>query len=355
MLKFLKYQIPFKTPFRIAGNEFSTRKGIIMVFSDGKVEAYGEVAPLPGFSDESLSQVEAVLKMNRDHLDRSIQSGQARQVLKVLDQVHQFPSLAFGIDTLLHDYESKKTNKPLVEYLFGDDFHDIECNGTISISSEKKTFESAAEFVEKGFKTLKLKVGTDFEKELRILTSLRKKFPAIAIRIDANQAWSESEAEHNLNQLEPLKIEYCEQPVSSNDIRSLIRIKDKVSIPIAADESLRNKDMITEVCEQQAADFLILKPNLIGTFKDIFVTNELANTHNIEAVFTTSLETSVSIAAIAALAAGLSNKKSAQGLSTGNLFLNGLKGNSWLGGSGIKFNNSTGLGISLHLEGLTEI
>lgn len=79
MLKLLKYRIPFKSPFRIAGNEFSSREGIIMVFSDGEIEAYGEVAPLPGFNTESLQQVETVLKMNKDYLDNSFSQGQARK------------------------------------------------------------------------------------------------------------------------------------------------------------------------------------------------------------------------------------------------------------------------------------
>lgn len=94
---------------------------------------------------------------------------------------------------------------------------------------------------------------------------------------------------------------------------------------------------------------------MIGTFKEIFVTNRQADTHNIEAVFTTSLETLVSIAAIAALAAGLSHKERAQGLATGGLLQMNLTDHSWLSNSRIEFTDAPGLGISLHLEGLREI
>lgn len=355
MLKLLKYHIPFKSPFRIAGNEFSFREGIIMVFSDGEMEAYGEVAPLPGFSTESLQQVETVLKMNREHLDNSFTQGQAKEVLNVINQVHQFPSLSFGLDTLLHDYEAKKAGKSLVQFLFGDDYHAVDCNATLPIMGPEETLQKAGELIELGYKTLKLKVGTDFAKELHTLKSLRQKFPELILRIDANQAWSESEAEDHLTKLEPLQIEYCEQPVSADDIPALARLKERVSIPIAADESLRNKQSIAEVCRQQAADILILKPNMIGTFKDILVTNRLADTHNIEAVFTTSLETSVSIAAIAALTAGLSQVNRGQGLATGSLLQMNLLENNWLINSRIEFTDAPGLGISLHLEGLREI
>lgn len=355
MLNLLKYRIPFKRPFRISGNEFSTREGIIMVFSDGEVEAYGEVAPLPGFSTESLQQVETVLKMNREHLDNSISQGHAGEVLNVLNQVHQFPSLSFGLDTLLHDYEAKKAGKSLVQFLFGENYHAVNCNATLPILSTEETLEKAGELIQLGYKTLKLKVGADFTKEFHTLKSLRQQFPELILRIDANQAWTEVEAEDHLTELEPLQIEYCEQPVPAKDISALARLKHKSSIPIAADESIRNKNNITEVCEQQTADILILKPNMIGTFKDIFVTNELVNTHYIEAVFTTSLETSISLAAIAALAAGLSRQKRAQGLATVGLLQNNLTDSNWLSNSRIECTDAPGLGISLHLEGLKEI
>lgn len=355
MLQFFKYQLPFKNPFKTAGTEFTHREGIILVYKEGDVVAYGEVAPLPGFSEESLAEVEEVLKMNREHLQKTIQTGEGEDTLRLLDQIHQFPSLSFGIDTLLHDLAAKREGKSLVEYLFSDYNPLVACNATIPILGETETLSSAQNFINQGFQTLKIKLGNDFEHESRILQSLRTQFPDIKIRIDANQSWSKETAIQNLGKLESLEIEYCEQPVSKDQHSALKEIKESVSISIAADESVRNKKSALELSKNNAASLLILKPMLMGTFDNIFVTNRVADTHNIETVFTTSLESAVGRAAIVALAAGLGNKNRAQGLATGSMFREDISSENWLNKPKITFPEFNGLGISLYLEGLKEL
>lgn len=355
MLQYFKYHLPFRSPFKTSGTEFTHREGIILVYKEGDVEAYGEAAPLPGFSDESLAEVEEVLKMNREHLQKSIQSGEGKDTLRLLDHIHGFPSLSFGIDTLLHDLAAKREGKSLVEYLFSDYNPTVSCNATLPILGEKETLSAARNFIEQGFHTLKVKVGRDFEHEKKILQSLRSQFPSIKLRIDANQAWTKEQAIKNLDKLDSLEIEYCEQPVSKDQHASLKAVKEAVNIPIAADESVRNKNSALELSENNVASLFILKPMLMGTFDNIFVTNRVANTHNIETVFTTSLESTVGRAAIVALASGLGSRKRAHGLATGSMFNKDISSENWLNKSKITFPDFSGLGISLHLEGLKEL
>ncbi|MDZ7756085.1 enolase C-terminal domain-like protein [Rhodohalobacter sp.] len=159
-----------------------------------------------------------------------------------------------------------------------------------------------------GYHTLKVKVGQNFEQEHEILTSLRSQFPDLKIRIDANQAWTTDEAIQHLSSLEALDIEYCEQPVKASDTSGLKKVTDSVKINVAADEAVRNKNAAEQLLVDKAADLLIIKPSLMGTFKNIFVTKQLADTHNIEVVFTTAMESAVGRSAISALAAGLASR-----------------------------------------------
>ena len=133
MLEYYTYRLPFKQAFRSAGNEFSHREGIILMYSEAGIEAYGEIAPLPGFSDENLEQIKEVLKVNHEHLQKAIQSGEGKQLLHVLEQIHQFPSLSFGLDTLLHDLKAKKAGKSLGKFLFPNFPDSVTANGTLSI------------------------------------------------------------------------------------------------------------------------------------------------------------------------------------------------------------------------------
>jgi|AntRauTorckE6833_2_1112554.scaffolds.fasta_scaffold00312_20 o-succinylbenzoate synthase len=357
MLKIYTYRIPFASPFRVAGNEYSHRKGIILVYQDQDlgIEAYGEIAPLPGFSQENLDEVKEVLLLNREHLQKTIPSEEAGDTLQVLDQIHQFPSLSFGLDTLLHDLAAKRSEKSLVQYLFPEFDSAISTNGTLPIKEKSTTLSEADRLYEKGFRTLKIKVGENFNKEHSILRSLRQKYPDLKIRIDANQAWSVDETISNLKVLENLDIEYCEQPVSKDHSGALREVTDASKIPIAADESVRNKKAVTELSQEHAVDLMIFKPMLMGTFNDIFVTKELVDTHNIEIVFTTSLETAVGRAAITAISAGLINKDRAQGLATGSFLKSDFTSENWMDQPVITFPDKIGLGISLHYEGLKDL
>ncbi|MEQ8525799.1 o-succinylbenzoate synthase [Gracilimonas sp.] len=355
MLDYYTYRLPFKQPFRSAVNTFSHREGIILVYTEGDIEAYGEIAPLPGFSDESLTQIKEVLKVNHAHLQQALQSVDGKQMLHVLEQIHQFPSLSFGLDTLVHDLEAKKAGKSLGDFLFPDFPDSVIANGTLSLQEPATVITKAKALVQQGFKTLKVKVGENFNSELKLLQDLRNQFPNITIRIDANQSWAKSEAIQNLKALDSLEIEYCEQPVPKEKITDLAAVKEAVNIPIAADESLRNKQDATELSELEATNLFIIKPMLLGTFDNIFVTKSTADTHNIEVVVTTVLESAIGRAMTSILAAGLGNQKRAHGLATGSLLQNDTSTDEWLNQPVITFPEKAGLGITVDKEGLKKL
>ncbi|MFV1884220.1 MAG: o-succinylbenzoate synthase [Balneola sp.] len=319
MLRYFRYSTPFKKPFKTSSGTFSTRKGIVLFFEFDGIQSFGEVAPLPGFSTESLDEVMVVLQQNKKYLEQAFLSGDGRQIINVLDQIHGFPSLSFGLDTLWHDFQAKKVNKSLSEFLFGLKKPSIKCNAAIGIQSEEEIISQINKKKKEGFETLKLKVGNDFSKEKSVLKFIRKTYPDIKLRIDANQAWDKKTAVQNLNSIEDLSIEYCEQPVSAEDIEALNWVKERTEIKIAADESLGNKTRAKALIEQNYCDLIIIKPALMGLFENITVTKELAGTHNMEIVFTTSLDGIIGRNISAVLASGLGTPTFAHGLATGSL------------------------------------
>lgn len=358
MLKYYKYHLPFNSPLQVSGTKFFHRDGVILAFEDPESgqTAFGEIAPLPGFSTEDLQNVIEVLRSNRGYINTSIKENNGNETLTVLDRIHRFPSLSFGLDTLLHDLAAKREGRSLANYLFEGDYNSkITCNATIGIQEVKTALKKAEQYIEEGYSTLKIKVGYQITREFRIIKQLREKYPDLKIRLDANQAWLPDEAIKHLRSLERFNIEYCEQPVIKDDIYGLKRVTDAVNIPIAADESLRNKKSAKDLSFVKAVDMVIIKPMLMGNYKDIFVTKEICDTHVIDSVLTTALETAVGRAAIAALSAGLGDPKYAQGLATGSFLKKDLSSDSWLNSSIVEFPDAPGLGINVQTEGLEEL
>lgn len=315
MLRYFAYNTLFNKPFAMAGKTFTRRYGVILAFSDGKHTAFGEVAPLPGFSPEKLKQVLQVLLTNKVHLEQALINGTTEAFNNILHSIHNFSSLSFGLDTLLADLNAQRAGKTLQTYLWGDKFQPPNVNAVVGLGAD--ALKQATTAVEKSVYTLKIKVGADQELELNQISKIRNAFPDIKIRLDANQAWSTDEALHNLNLFAPFHIEYCEQPVSAGDIHSLKKVTDESPIPIAADEAVRSVDEARSLINQDACDLLILKPALFGRFDDLIVTKRLAASHSIEAVITTSFDSIIGRTATAVLASGLGSKKHAHGLATG--------------------------------------
>lgn len=354
MINLYTYRLPFKEPFQYASGKLSSREGIIITYKEDNITAFGEVAPLPGFSDESLLQAgELLLQHNKEDLHNALKHNSVDAFLGRHGQMHSLPSLAFAIDTLAHDLAAKRANKSLFEHLFPNQHpRQAESNAVIPIRNAGQAMADIKNSISEGFGTIKVKVGINFDEELKLLHRIRQQYPEITIRIDANEAWSVAEAIANLNSLEKLNIEYCEQPVARHNIIGLAEVKRNTSVLIAADEAAGGYKQALQLIEAKAADIIILKPALFGNYKNIFVTNALADTHGIAVIFTTMMEAAVSRSAIANLAAGLGSRNFGHGLSTGNLFSVDIAESSWLNKNPVRFPEGAGLGLQLTFKNL---
>ncbi|MEP2446230.1 MAG: o-succinylbenzoate synthase [Balneola sp.] len=356
MLKFYTYKIPFQTPFSISGAVYEFREGVIVEFDHDGIQAFGEIAPLPGFSDFSLDQVISVLQLNKEALENALIKGEFPQFFYVLSQIHNIPSLKFGLDTLYHDYLSKRKGVSLAEYLFPElATSKVTSNGVLSIKDVRSSLNTATKMIQNGFKTLKVKVGRDFENEFQLLKALRSEHPSIKIRIDCNRSWSFDEAVSNLSKLEPLNIEYCEEPLITKEIDKLSLLKKETSIKLAADESIRNKKDAGVLSVQNGFDVFVLKPMMIGSFSEIYVTKQQANSHYIDLVFTTSLESKIGRIITAILALGWGAKKYAHGLATGSLLSHDLNDETEINSGSYVIPQKPGIGIDLNYKYLKEI
>jgi len=317
MLSYYAFKIPFTSPFRISNQTLNTRNGIYLVFDTGDFRAYGEIAPLPGFSKETIHQVVAVLLENQRNLEQAILKNEVEQFISILDSIHNFPSLSFGLDLLMLDLKSKERSKSLFSMFTDKDPKKPNVNGAIGVLDVESSVAKAQSIIQEGINTLKIKVGVDQTKEMEVIGAIRKRFPKATIRIDANQAWTPKNALRNLELFEAYDIEYCEQPVSKYDIKGLKKVKNETSIPIAADESALGFNEAKLLIEEHACDVIILKPSLFGRIKNCLLIKELCISNGIELVITTAFDTIIGRTITAVLAAHLGSDKYAHGLATG--------------------------------------
>lgn len=168
-----------------------------------------------------------------------------------------------------------------------------------------------------GCRTAKVKVaepGQDLDQDADRVAAVREALgPGGRVRVDANGGWSVEDAVTAVARLERAAggLEYVEQPVAT--VEDLARVRRRVGVPVAADESIRRAEDPYRVRDLEAADIAVLKVQPLGGVRACL---EIAERIGLPVVVSSALETSVGIAAGVALAAALPDLPHACGLAT---------------------------------------
>lgn len=178
--------------------------------------------------------------------------------------------------------------------------------------------EKARQIVlESGCSTAKVKVADhpdSLAEDIARVEAVRDALgPGGAIRIDANCLWDVDTAVRNIKQIDAAAggLEYVEQPCTT--VEELAVVRRQVDVMIAADESIRRADDPLKVALAGAADVAIIKPPPLGGLRRSL---EVAEAAGLPCVVTSTLGTSIDVAAGVALAASLPELDFACGLHT---------------------------------------
>ncbi|MGZ4438391.1 MAG: o-succinylbenzoate synthase [Nocardioidaceae bacterium] len=147
------------------------------------------------------------------------------------------------------------------------------------------------------------------------------------IRVDANGLWSVDEAVTAIGVLDKAAggLEYVEQPCA--EVEDLARVRRRVDVRIAADESIRRAEDPYRVRDLEAADVAVLKVQPLGGVRACL---RIAEDIGLPVVVSSALESSIGIAAGVALAAALPELEHASGLATVQLLTGDLVRDSLL-------------------------
>jgi L-alanine-DL-glutamate epimerase-like enolase superfamily enzyme len=148
------------------------------------------------------------------------------------------PAALAAVDIALHDLAAQERGLPLVEML-GRAHEALPTSITIGIKPLEETLAEAEEYMARGFRILKVKVGLDLDDDVERLIRLREGVgSAIRIRADANQGYSVEDVFRFFQETASLNLEFLEQPLPARDVEAMRALPESVRDRIAADESL---------------------------------------------------------------------------------------------------------------------
>jgi len=272
----LAYQLPFTRALQFKQHSLSYREGLILRLNDNSgVSRFAEIAPLPGFSHETLADVK-----------NELMAFSALPICHLLAHKSGYRSVQFALDSLRYNRNQVASNQVVtmdnIALLQGNKEQIIE--QYLRLNRPQK---------------VKLKVAREsVAVDIANFQHLCQLNPQLRIRCDANQAWSEQQAAQFFKKINTEQVDYIEEPTASHQIN--LQLAERYNIHIALDETLQQPNFIYQ--HHQAIKAFIIKPTILGSKEKIDQLVSIANQQSIQVSFSSSFESIVGLQILQELA-----------------------------------------------------
>jgi len=299
------YTLPLAEPVTWGGEAYCQREGwLLRLDSEDGFSGWGDAAPLPGFSRETLTESRRALEVLGEAL--SGQDIDPAQVLlpfgaiaQGLDAMGHPPSARFAFDLALADLAAQASGRTIPQILHPDPEVMLPLNGLLMGEAEQ-ILSTAEDLAGRGYTALKLKVGRgDLEAEAYLVQALRQRVGTdVELRLDANRAWTMEQATAFAKAIDGAGVAYVEEPLA--DASSLPMLWHDTGLPVAVDESVQEGG---EEAIRGWAAAAVLKPTLLGGLARTLRLALHAQSVGVRPVLSAAFESGVGLRGVAALAA----------------------------------------------------
>lgn len=273
----LRYRVPLVPGAALRRAGPAWREGLLLRLDEDGRQGWGEVAPLPGFSHETLAETEVAACEWLEQWQAGAAPGSSL-----------LPALAFGSSCAL-----------------------AELAGTLPAAADYRAVPLYAAEVDelprllRGADLAKLKLGqASPQQEADRVAALCAALPGLRLRLDANRLWTPAQALEFAAGLSPAqraRIEFFEEPCPT-PAESLV-FAAASGIALAWDESLREPGFVLTAPPGLRA--IVIKPTLLGDLQRCRALIDRAQALGLVAVISSSIESSLGLGQLARLAAWL--------------------------------------------------
>ena len=309
-VKMEKVRIELTAPFRVAFAEINYSENLLVkVSTDEGIDGYGEAAPMPFVTGETIDSVMSVINMLRPGLI-GMDPLDIEKIHELMDScIYGNGSAKCAIDLAMYDICGKLMGQPVYKVLGGYS-NRVQNDITIGINTPEAMAEEAKEHVFRdGFHILKIKAGIHVEEDIRAMRLIREAVgDDIRLRVDANQGYRVSDAIRALREFKKVGIEAVEQCLPYWDFEGAAYVRSQADgVGIMLDESIHSPIDAARACRQGCADFLNIKLMKCGGLFKACQINSIAESFGVGCMVGCMMETKLSITAGVSLVAAKKN------------------------------------------------
>lgn len=278
----------------IARNSSDFKDNVFVRLERDGIVGYGEAAPNVRYGEDAtkttqrMNEAKAIFE---NHDWRHYVNVKTALDKAILDQ----SCAKCALDIALMDWVGKKLNTPLYR-LFGlDKSQAARTSFSIGIDTPEVIKQKIKEA--EAYPLLKIKVGKDNDAE--ILDTVRSVTDK-PLRVDANEGWKTKEvALEKIKWLETMGVELIEQPLPASMTEEHRWLRERVNMPIVADEAVKSAADIPKIAE--AYDGINIKLMKAGGIQEALTMIQMARALGLKIMVGCMIESSVAITAAAHL------------------------------------------------------
>ena len=303
-IKFHKVLLKKRFPLAISRGVRGDSHNLFLSYEKEGLMGWGEAAP---GKNEKAETVEEMQDQLTAFLEQGIESNTIEELNQRAKQVRIAPCAYAALDMALWDWKAKKTQLPLHQ-LFHLPRPSIPTSLTLGIIPADQVKERIRLMLQNSSaKALKIKLGSpqgieaDQQMFAQVIESIQES--QLKIRVDANGGWSTQEAIYMMKWLADRGVEYIEQPLEEGQESELQYLYPNRPMPIYIDESCRYAEDVGKWADH--IDGVNMKLMKCGGITEALEIIKMAKKHQLKTMIGCMSESSVSIAAAAALSGGI--------------------------------------------------
>jgi L-alanine-DL-glutamate epimerase-like enolase superfamily enzyme len=285
-------EIHLRNTFRTSRNARDTVQVVDIAVLHGEIEGNGEAVPSARYDEESASARRAL-----DELDLRDRSPMERTELhrELSDYFEGNRAAQAALDMAMWDWMGKKVGMPMYGLLGLNPKQVPVTSFTIGIDNAETLRQKIRDA--RKYPLLKIKLGGGHDKETIDIVRSETDKP---IQVDVNEAWNRHEAVDKIHWLEDKNVILVEQPLPAEDIEGTGWVRERVDLPIFADENVKRlNDM--ELCSR-AFDGINIKLMKCGGPTEAIRMIHASRAFGLQVMLGCMIETSLGISAAAHLA-----------------------------------------------------
>jgi len=258
-----QFEVPLAEPFVTVLRPIpELRRILVEVETDTGLTGIGEGAPSYTVTGETQRSTMAVL---RDVLADLVLGEDPRHVDRRVAEMRALvagsPGAHAAIEMALQDIRGKAADMPLYRLLGGHaETPTVDVPKILSIKDPQPMADEAAAAVEEGYQQLKIKLGADPDEDRERVAAIADRVPdSVSLKADANQGWGDAKTALQALSGMTAHLDVIEQPVAKDSVEDLRFVRDRVDIPVMADECVRTAADASRLIRDEVADYYNVK------------------------------------------------------------------------------------------------